>query len=309
MTTTPTRLLASSILLAATLGLGCDQASPVAPTGAVLSVSVSPTKIATNGTATVRVVGVRPNGTPLTPGTQILFTTTLGSIEASVPTDASGVAIATLRGDGRRGTATVTVRTGSLEGQEVEVLIGLSGSQITLQATPSTVSEAGARVDLLSIVFDEDGNALGDAQVVFSADVGRLDSGGSIVRTNAGGEARDVLRLSETELNALTGDTFQVEVTTPGAGGVSSSASVTLRVQRKPVANFIFTVTRLAAAFTDTSTGNPTSWLWDFGDGTTSQERNPTHTYSAAGTYLVTLAATNSAGSDSITKAVTVSTN
>ena len=51
--------------------------------------------------------------------------------------------------------------------------------------------------------------------------------------------------------------------------------------------------------FTDTSTGDVSSWLWDFGDGETSTEQNPTHRYSSAGTYTVTLTATGPAGSDS----------
>ena len=51
--------------------------------------------------------------------------------------------------------------------------------------------------------------------------------------------------------------------------------------------------------FTDTSTDIPTSWSWDFGDGTNSTEQNPTHTYDAAGNYTVTLTASNNKGSDS----------
>jgi len=45
--------------------------------------------------------------------------------------------------------------------------------------------------------------------------------------------------------------------------------------------------------FTDTSTGGATSWLWDFGDGVTSTERNPKHTYTYANTYAVSLTVTN----------------
>jgi hypothetical protein len=41
--------------------------------------------------------------------------------------------------------------------------------------------------------------------------------------------------------------------------------------------------------FTDESTGNPTSWLWDFGNGTTSTPQNPSHTYTEDGEYTVTL--------------------
>lgn len=54
--------------------------------------------------------------------------------------------------------------------------------------------------------------------------------------------------------------------------------------------------------FTDTSANNPTSWLWDFGDGTTSTLQNPTKTYTTAGTQTVTLTATNANGNGSVTK-------
>jgi len=62
----------------------------------------------------------------------------------------------------------------------------------------------------------------------------------------------------------------------------------------------------LAVAFTDTSTGSPTAWSWDFGDGTSSTERNPTRTYTVAGAYEVTLNASNSSGSSSVTHLVSV---
>ncbi|MDH4334612.1 MAG: PKD domain-containing protein [Chloroflexota bacterium] len=73
-----------------------------------------------------------------------------------------------------------------------------------------------------------------------------------------------------------------------------------------PVANFSATPTSgvapLSVQFTDTSSGAPTSWSWTFGDGGTSTLQNPSHTYSAAGSYTVTLTATNGVGSDGETK-------
>jgi PKD repeat protein len=54
--------------------------------------------------------------------------------------------------------------------------------------------------------------------------------------------------------------------------------------------------------FTDTSTGGPTTWAWNFGDGGTSNLQNPSHTYSTPGTYTVSLTVTNSNGSDTETK-------
>lgn len=44
------------------------------------------------------------------------------------------------------------------------------------------------------------------------------------------------------------------------------------------------------------------SWYWDFGDGTTSTQQNPSHAYSSLGKYYVTLKATNSAGYTSTAK-------
>ena len=57
---------------------------------------------------------------------------------------------------------------------------------------------------------------------------------------------------------------------------------------------------------TDNSTGKPTSWHWDFGDGTTSTEQNPVKTYNVNGIYTIELTVTNAAGSDSTTKQQTV---
>ncbi|HEX9793612.1 MAG TPA: S8 family serine peptidase [Planctomycetota bacterium] len=72
-----------------------------------------------------------------------------------------------------------------------------------------------------------------------------------------------------------------------------------------PVANFVGTPTSgtepLTVAFTDTSTGGAaTSWSWSFGDGNTSTSQNPGNTYTTAGTYTVSLTATNATGSDQL---------
>ncbi len=54
--------------------------------------------------------------------------------------------------------------------------------------------------------------------------------------------------------------------------------------------------------FTDNSLFSPTAWLWDFGDGSTSTQQNPTHVYDTNGFYSVKLVATNGFGSDSLTR-------
>jgi len=63
----------------------------------------------------------------------------------------------------------------------------------------------------------------------------------------------------------------------------------------------------LEVQFTDFSVGDPTSWAWTFGDGSTSTQQHPTHTYARTGTYDVTLTATNAAGDGVVTKAGCIS--
>ena len=73
-----------------------------------------------------------------------------------------------------------------------------------------------------------------------------------------------------------------------------------------PVADFQADATDVftgaVVTFTDLSTNNPTEWAWDFGDQGTSTMENPTHTYTAAGVYTVSLTTTNEGGSNTATK-------
>ncbi len=58
----------------------------------------------------------------------------------------------------------------------------------------------------------------------------------------------------------------------------------------------------LMVAFTDQSAGLPTSWAWDFGDGSGSTVQNPTHQYTLDGLKAVTLVVTNSVGSNQLVR-------
>ena len=73
-----------------------------------------------------------------------------------------------------------------------------------------------------------------------------------------------------------------------------------------PVAQFTASTTSgaapLALNFLNASTGTITSYAWGFGDGATSTDQAPTHVYSAAGVYTVTLAVTGPGGSNTQTR-------
>ncbi len=71
-------------------------------------------------------------------------------------------------------------------------------------------------------------------------------------------------------------------------------------------AGFYFSDSLKTVIFTDSSFGG-ISWVWDFGDGTTDSIANPTHVYSAFGSYLVCLIANSSCTSDTLCQLLTVS--
>lgn len=81
--------------------------------------------------------------------------------------------------------------------------------------------------------------------------------------------------------------------------GAVSALFLTVAQPGAPTASFTFDATDLAVQFTDESSddnGSITSRAWAFGDGTTSTQTNPQHTYGAAGSYTVTLTVTDNDG-------------
>jgi len=59
--------------------------------------------------------------------------------------------------------------------------------------------------------------------------------------------------------------------------------------------------------FTDSTTGSPTSWYWNFGDGHISTQANPSNTYTIPGSYNVKLIVKNAVSIDSVVKVITIS--
>lgn len=83
---------------------------------------------------------------------------------------------------------------------------------------------------------------------------------------------------------------------------------VVVPVNDAPVAKFAASIDGADANFTDQSSdpkdqqsGGIVNWEWDFGDGTTSEDRNPAHTYTEDGTYKVSLTVTDNGGLTSTT--------
>jgi hypothetical protein len=114
----------------------------------------------------------------------------------------------------------------------------------------------------------------------------------------------------------LPGGTYTVKPSKSGYWFEPESRSVAVNQDRSgvdfvahqyepPVANFSANPTSgpapLVVQFTDGSSGVITGWDWTFGDGGSSNEKNPVHTYGQIGTYTVTLQVTGPGGNDTKT--------
>jgi PKD repeat protein len=170
-----------------------------------------------------------------------------------------------------------------------------SGTAVSTAPTPAT---AQPEETLFTAV------GFGDTTATLTSAAGWSDS----AKVEASGTKRKSLAVAVQDVTATGAYAY--------AGNLSASeqwvaALVTFKTvagggPTAPTASFTAAPTSgtapLAVQFSDTSSGGPTSWAWDFGDGATSSAQNPNHTYAAAGTYTVALTASNSAGSDTATR-------
>ena len=96
-----------------------------------------------------------------------------------------------------------------------------------------------------------------------------------------------------------TPGTFDITLTITTANGCSVTKTFTeaIKIDPQPIPKFSADPTNACAwkkiQFTDLSTGTITEWIWDFGDGSTSTERNPLHHYTDTGFFTVTLTIKN----------------
>ena len=150
------------------------------------------------------------------------------------------------------------------------------------------------------IDYNNDGQFNATTELFFSSDNARLHTGTSLLipATAATGVP---LRL-RVAADAATAP-LPTPCSTPQFSQTEDYAVVLGTNTQPPVA--AFTATSASActgtfAFTDRSSRGPSSWRWDFGDGTTSILPSPAHTYGAAGSYRVQLRACNANGCDSV---------
>jgi len=119
------------------------------------------------------------------------------------------------------------------------------------------------------------------------------------------GDGGSATEQSPTNLYGGTG-IYNASVEVTDTFGCSAICNVQVEIVLPPYVYGGFTIVEdptcgsTEVQFTDTTVGNPTSWLWDFGDGNTSIDQNPTNSYTGTGPYTVTLSASNGVFTDTV---------
>jgi len=133
-------------------------------------------------------------------------------------------------------------------------------------------------------------NILGENSLVSSTIDTQVLSGGD-------SQTYDFTILNNGLADATYNTTVPINSNDPSFVGLE--IDITVNIDNSDCIDFEYNITEECMAtvqFTDLSTGTPSSWNWDFGDGNTSTEVNPIHNYVENGTYDVVLTTMNSFG-------------
>lgn len=111
----------------------------------------------------------------------------------------------------------------------------------------------------------------------------------------------------QNNIQVSSAGTYTVSVTNT-INGCTSTESVSVSEDiNDAIATYQVATNSLTIMLTSTSSSQDASYSWDFGDGNTSTEENPSHTYDTEGTYQICYTVTTDCGSDTTCKEVSVS--
>lgn len=315
----------------ALMAAGCEKVPLLAPSGSTITLISGVTALPVNGTAQIIAQVIEPSGTPPHSGTQVTFTTTLGTIEpANVETDSNGQATATFKAGTSNGIATITALSGGVSASgtnAIKIAVGTAAvGRVTLTANPTIVPANGGTTTLTAQVFDINGNALVSAPVSFATTAGTLDQ--FVATTNESGVATARLTTAnQATVTATVG--AQGSTTTPGTGtgggtgsggtttpptSTSTQTSATLTINVAGAPTVVITppstapIAGLPASYTFAVTAATTNGAAirdltvDWGDGNVQDLGAVTgnavvaHTYRSAGAYTITAKVTDANG-------------
>jgi adhesin/invasin len=321
------RLAALLLATATCLTLACEKVPLLAPTGSTIILTAATNALGSTGSVEIIAQVLEPAGTPPHSGTEVTFTTTLGTLQpATAKTDVAGRVVVKLLGGGSNGTATVTASSGgATTGTNGAIRISFgtaSVGAVRVSASPASVSAFGGSSTITANVLDINGNILAGAPVAFSTTAGTLNL--LVATTDSNGNAQTTLTTSQqATVSAFVGAQGGSSTPPPTNGGTNPPAgggttttgqatgSVTVTVTAAPTlvitpptsppntglpASFTFAVTNVANGAVARSV------IVEWGDGSSqnlgavSGNAVVSHVYGSPGNFTINATMTDSTG-------------
>ena len=271
------------VLSAVALAGACHKVPLFAPTGATLTVYAGTQVLPLNGTTQVTASVVESGGIAVQDGTQVTFTSSLGSFTPGDAGTKDGKATVTFNAGSQSGTAVINAFSGAASTSGSGSVSIVIGAAPTVAITAPTSPTAGiAAAFTLNVAPGAGAAAISDVTVNFGD-----ATAGSIVDLGA---VTGTINVSHTYINPAQ---YTVTATVRDASGQTVSASTPVTVYAAiPFTLSVTASPSIAAAnvtlvvFTATPNANAPSILnysWDFGDGTKVQTTAPfvSHTYTS----------------------------
>jgi len=186
-------------------------------------------------------------------------------------------------------------------GQSLQYLAGQNGSY-TIQQTNSNDCGSASSVRVVNVnVFPVASFSVGDQNNCAPATITFTNTSintEEVLWTFEGGTPTTSTELSPSILYSSPG-TYNVELRISNQYGENTTTR-TIEIIDVPQASFGSLLNAATVTFNNTTPGSNNTFSWNFGDGNSSTQRNPSHTYGSAGEYVVVLTATNQCGSKTI---------
>jgi PKD repeat protein len=277
-------LLFLTIILIALLTTPCKKGTYTAAEGDTIQVKLSSTQVNPGGTVTITVTGIQSNGHPMPDNTIVQLTADFGritnlvneSVEAVVLLSGKAQALYEAPSDETGGTAKLTVTAGTAKITPESLVISIRNldvNSLVISADKTELDPLGGSSEITITAYDTELTPVPNKQITFTTTAGNFNPS-SPKTTDSSGQ---VVTTLTTNAAATVTATYK---------DITKTLDITLGTNLPPTADFEFSpqnpVNGETVYFYSTSIdtdGSIETYFWDFGDGTTSNAKSPSHTF------------------------------